>query len=137
MSRFGIVLRLLRRDEQAADSVLAAAARDREAAEVTRDALRRTDHMLHSEPYPQTLPELLALRMQGIAVNEQADEAIAIVQLRNRDERDARLARSAAVARRRSAERLIERREEAQAVVARRAALRALAELARLRAVQR
>lgn len=137
MNRLHALLRLRRHEENLADGALASASRERMAAEARRDALVRSDHVVSTEPQPRALPELLALRMQGMSAHERAAEAAETVALRAREEADARAARTAAAVRRRSVQRVVERRDHEQMLHAQRAARRALAELARLQAVQR
>lgn len=137
MSRLHTLLRLRRHEEKIADSALAAASRERMNAEASRDALLRSDEMISVEPQPRALPELLVLRLQGMAVEERAAEAEAVVEQRMREEVDARAARTAAAVRRRSVQRAVERRDHELLLQAQRASRRALGELARLQAVQR
>lgn len=137
MSRLHTLLRLRRHEEKIADGALAAAGRERMNAEASRDALLRSDEMISVEPQPRALPELLVLRLQGMAVQERAAEAEAIVEQRMREEVDARAARTAAAVRRRSVQRAVERRDHELMLQAQRASRRALGELARLQAVQR
>lgn len=137
MSRLHTLLRLRRHEEKIADGALAAASRERMNAEASRDALLRSDEMISVEPQPRALPELLVLRLQGMAVQERAAEAEAIVEQRMREEVDARAARTAAAVRRRSVQRAVERRDHELMLQAQRASRRALGELARLQAVQR
>lgn len=137
MSRLHTLLRLRRHEEKIADGALAAASRERMNAEASRDALLRSDEMISVEPQPRALPELLVLRLQGMAVQERAAEAEAIVEQRMREEVDARAARTAAAVRRRSVQRAVERRDHELLLQAQRASRRALGELARLQAVQR
>ena len=136
MNRLHALLRLRRHEETVADGALAAASRERMQAEVVRDALLRSDEMVSTHPQPRTLPELLALRMQGIATRERMAAAEDAVEQRMRDEVDARAARTAAAVRRRSVQRAVERRDHEAALHAQRASRRALADLARLQAVQ-
>lgn len=137
MSRLHTLLRLRRHEEKIADGALAAASRERMNAEASRDALLRSDEMISVEPQPRALPELLVLRLQGMAVEERAAEAEAVVEQRMREEVDARAARTAAAVRRRSVQRAVERRDHELLLQAQRASRRALGELARLQAVQR
>lgn len=137
MSRLHTLLRLRRHEEKIADGALAAASRERMNAEASRDALLRSDEMISVEPQPRALPELLVLRLQGMAVQERAAEAEAIVEQRMREEVDAGAARTAAAVRRRSVQRAVERRDHELMLQAQRASRRALGELARLQAVQR
>jgi hypothetical protein len=133
MNRLQSLLRLRRHQEDVADGALAATSRKRMQAEASRDALLRSDDMISVEPQPRALPELLVLRLQGVARQERVAEAEAAVEQRMREEVDARAARTAAAVRRRS----VERRDHEQMLQAQRAARRALGELARLQAVQR
>jgi hypothetical protein len=137
MNRLQSLLRLRRRQEDVADGALAAASRKRMQAEASRDALLRSDDMISVEPQPRALPELLVLRLQGVARQEQVAEAEAAFEQHIREEVDARAARTAAAVRRRSVQRAVERRDHEQMLQAQRAARRALGELARLQAVQR
>jgi hypothetical protein len=136
VSRLGGLLRLRRHKERLADGVLAAATRKRLAAEATYEALTRSDSVVSTEPQPHSLAELVALRMQGIAAQEVLTRAAETMELRRRDELEARAERTAAAVRRRSVQRAVERRELEHMLAAQRAARHALAELARLRAVQ-
>jgi hypothetical protein len=137
MNRLQSLLRLRRHQENVADGVLAAVSRKRMQAEASRDALLRSDDMISVEPQPRALPELLVLRLQGVARQERVAEVEAAVEQRMREEVDARAARTAAAVRRRSVQRAVERRDHEQMVQAQRAARRALGELARLQAAQR
>ena len=137
MNRLQSLLRLRRHQENVADGVLAAASRKRMQTEASRDALLRSDDMISVEPQPRALPELLVLRLQGVARQERVAEVEAAVEQRMREEVDARAARTAAAVRRRSVQRAVERRDHEQMVQAQRAARRALGELARLQAAQR
>jgi hypothetical protein len=137
MNRLTALLRLRRHQESLADGELAAASRARMQAEASRDALLRSDEMICVEPQPRALPELLVLRMQGIASQERVVEAEIAVEQRMRDELDARAARTAAAVRRRSVQRAVERQDHELVLQAQRASRRALGELARLKASQR
>lgn len=137
MNRLLALLRLRHRDEVRADADLAGAIRARRDAQAAKEALARSDHAISTVPRPTSLPELLALRMQGVATEEVLAAAAEEVSLRSREELDARAARAVAAARRRSVQRVVERRHAEELLVARRAARRSLGELARLRAVQR
>jgi hypothetical protein len=136
VSRLHELLRLRRHQETLADGTLAEATRTRLAAEAAYEELTRPDTVVSSEPQPHSLAELVALRMQGIAAQEVLARAAETMELRRRDETDARAARTAAAVRRRSVQRAVERRELEHMLAAQRAARHALAELARLQAVQ-
>ncbi|HSK95260.1 MAG TPA: hypothetical protein VK891_01470 [Euzebyales bacterium] len=137
MNRLHTLLRIRKRAETLADGELASATRTRLAAQEAYEELLRADAIVSTGPQPRSLPELLALRMQGIAAQEILTQAADTLEHRKLDEVDARVARTAAAVRRRSVQRVVERRDAEQKLIAQHAARRALAELARLSVAER
>lgn len=135
MSRLAPFLRLLTiREDQANARVVEAANKARVAAGEL--AARQAAHL--GRPVPRghlTAAQILALRLQGMGSLEQIEAAQAELERRQEDESDANEARSVAAVRRKSVERVTQRRRDEAAQVAQAAARRSLDELAMLRKV--
>lgn len=135
MSRLTAFLKLLTVREDQASARAADATRATLAAQADLDGRRASYHTRPRQQGTLTAVQLLALQLQGVGALEHVEAAQAALDRRRQEQADAEDARSAAAVRRKSVERVTDRRKEQAAHVAQTAARRSLDELAILRKV--